>query len=313
MNNMDILGSCLSGGSDISITSFGEQRLVTNVHVTNCLPGLLTADILQSLALSLPSLHRRLTGTTHANSLVNFGYLQVWPLPFSTHYRPSSQEEDACPTWSRSQSVSEDVEEVVTAREVSEGIHASELLHSFSGEDTTFSHPSSAWVETCHTADSKDQDGDSESEAYFTCSSPSSLGEDVSGEEEWSSMAASSPCSFLGPPEETTLSTASTDSDDCVSVEYQGRDFLRVFSPVSTAEGEENLASWCVTDYTEHGELVFSVRTDFIKNLPRSVERKEGEGEGGTESPFQSFRTSRKHKGSSDESWAPEGEKPMRL
>ncbi|XP_069048111.1 uncharacterized protein [Lepisosteus oculatus] len=57
--------------------------------------------------------------------------------------------------------------------------------------------------------------------------------------------------------------------EEWVSVQYGGREFLRVFSPVGYAEEEEVLGRWAVSDYTAYGQLAFSLIADFLRTPPR--------------------------------------------
>ncbi|MGH0162364.1 UNVERIFIED_CONTAM: hypothetical protein FKN15_063461 [Acipenser sinensis] len=108
--------------------------------------------------------------------------------------------------------------------------------------------------------------------------------------------------SSSAPREEEREGAGVGDSDEWVSVEYQGRSFLRVFSPLRCPKGGAVLASWSITDYTEHGELVFSVRADFIRAA-------ELEPQSSREASSQSTSPSRKHKASSEPT-APNAKQP---
>ncbi|RXM34857.1 hypothetical protein EOD39_0993 [Acipenser ruthenus] len=95
------------------------------------------------------------------------------------------------------------------------------------------------------------------------------------GREQWCSSTSPSPVgetSSSVPGEEKregatpSVFAAGSESGEWVSVEYQGRRFLHVFSPLEHcglhgAQGAGVLCeSWSIADYTEHGKLVFSMR-----------------------------------------------------
>ncbi|MGH0172159.1 UNVERIFIED_CONTAM: hypothetical protein FKN15_062589 [Acipenser sinensis] len=272
--------------------------------------------------------HPTLINTSHPTPLINLGYLQVWPVPLSshgTHQSLPAHKEDIYPSsaglpqpvfpaamelmgissqtsfnkdgglWARS---SEQKGEGSSEQEGSLGVESSEQEESSSFGKDVLSY-SLARTETI--GDSSD------TEEYFSCPSACSSPFPVceAGREQWCSRTSPSPereSSSSAPREEEREGAGVGDSDEWVSVEYQGRSFLRVFSPLRCPEGGAVLASWSITDYTEHGELVFSVRADFIRAA-------ELEPQSSREASSQSTSPSRKHKASSEPT-APNAKQP---
>ncbi|RXM29109.1 hypothetical protein EOD39_9126 [Acipenser ruthenus] len=316
--------------------------------------------------------HPTLINTSHPIPLINLGYLQVWPVPLSshgTHQSYPAHKEDIYPSsaglpqpvfpaamelmgissqtsfvkdgglWARS---SEQKGAGSSEQEGSLGAGSSEQEGSLwvgSSEQEGSLGAGSSEQEGSLWAESSEQEGSlgvesseqeessscgkdvlsyslartetigdsSDTEEYFSCPSACSSPFPVceAGREQWCSRTSPSPereSSSSVPREEEREGAGAGDSDEWVSVEYQGRSFLRVFSPLRCPEGGAVLASWSITDYTEHGELVFSVRADFIRAA-------ELEPQSSREASSQSTSPSRKHKASSEPT-APNAKQP---
>lgn len=241
-------------GRDIG---FGNGKQRVKVRVTNRQQVPLTPDNLQSLSFSIPGLHTRLKVTVSDIGLFHFGNVQVYILPSAPPDKPGRNSEAPLPPSLATFYLSENVGEVacsepdVATRFFSPG------------------HWSSGQFEQTPT-DSSPRYEYSSSEDFYTCqTSPDSFPSTWSTR--WDS-AISSPLQDSTTP--CTTPTKEGQCDELISVDFKGRRFARLLSRIMCTDGDVD-ATWAVTDFTDCGELEFSLRLDFLRprpSIPRWME-----------------------------------------
>ncbi|XP_024236120.1 uncharacterized protein LOC112219145 [Oncorhynchus tshawytscha] len=259
-----------SAGKDISF-AWGKG---VDVRVTNRLRVPLTPDNLQSLSFSIPGLHTRLNTTLEHVGLFHYGHLLVYNLPSVPADKPDKDSGVSLAPPLSCFYLGEDGGEVQgSARD---DAPAGIVSNSVSPEGDCFY--SAVQPEDSPVIDSPDLRGSdkqslcSGSENFYTCPSAASLDSVPSPwSARWAS-AAMSPHYGSGSspnlPSSTPTSEDHSDSNELLSVEFKGRRYVRVLSRIKPRMDEDVEASWTVTDFTKHGEPVFSLRLDFMRPRP---------------------------------------------
>ncbi|XP_062318667.1 uncharacterized protein LOC134021646 [Osmerus eperlanus] len=237
-------------GTDIS---FGFKHGV-EVRVTNRLEVPLTPDNLQSLSFSIPSLHIRLKGMIGNIGLFHYGNVEVYSLPPAPADKPDGDNETSLAPPLACFYLNEDVGEVMRAdRDVTARLVTSECRQP--EEITTDISPGQH----------------SGSEDFYTCCSAGSSPATCSAR--WDSASGSTFHESPSLPGETP--TSEGQRDELIYVSFKGKRYARVLSRLMCADGDVD-GTWTVTDFTERGELVFSLRLDFIRprpTIPRGMAR----------------------------------------
>lgn len=205
--------------------------------MTNRLQTPLTPDHLQSVSLSIPGLYARFHQFPADKGLYHCGQLQVYRLPSAASDGDSSELSDSL---------------LPTPSLINEGEKADDYVELQGG--------CGIMREVSPSADSEVHSQISDTDEFYTCSSP-----DTTSSEAADSDGFHSACGDL-----PSLSHGWLDKrgDEQVSVEFRGQRYLRLLSPVNSRDGDVE-ASWVVTDFIETGEeLVYSLCLDFIRPQP---------------------------------------------
>ena len=100
------------------------------------------------------------------------------------------------------------------------------------------------------------------SEDFYTCSAGSSPATCCA---RWDSASGSSFRESPSLPGATP--TSEGQRDELIYVSFKGKRYARILSRRMCTDGDVD-GTWTVTDFTERGELVFSLRLDFIRPRP---------------------------------------------
>lgn len=217
--------------------------------IENRLQDPLTPDNLESLSFSVPGLRLRLDNTVAGVTLVHSGHVQVSKLSSALVGTPDRDNERACVPPLACFPMSED-----SCQSVSTGAEDEARRAVSAPEGCLFSNTPQGG------APSEDSPASTStgSDDFYSCSSQDSF------PSTHSTCWESAVCS---PNLRGTTQTEGGHHDEVISVDFKGGRYIRVLSRVGATDFDVE-ATWIATDFTEHGELVFSVRLDLTQPHP---------------------------------------------
>ncbi|KAL2093062.1 hypothetical protein ACEWY4_010374 [Coilia grayii] len=213
----------------ITYTKGGTGRHGVNVHVSNRLLTPLSPDHLQSMALSIPGLFMRSQQYPASTGLFHCGQLQIYCLPNAAPEGHGRGREPGSPL-----------------------LECSGLMD---GEVPILDFVMcSSFREATGLSNERDVQSQMSDAEYFSCSSPDTASSGTSDSDSFHSAWGDL--------------SAAAEYSKWVCVEFKGQRYLRLQTPAKGEEADVE-SSWLVTDFTEAGgELVFSLRLDFIRPKP---------------------------------------------